>query len=107
MDNITIQLQDPIVYQDKRYDKLVLKKFRAKHFKHLPPELLELEYDDPTKISKKQSLDIALSCMPLFASLAEVPLEVIEELCIQDLFKVVEQFGPFLEKSLSSEAGGK
>lgn len=105
MDKMTVKLAEPVEVDGKTYESLTIGRFRAKHFKHMPKEMLDLEYDDPGKMSRRQNIEMAIAMMPLIAAMADVPTEVIEELTMGDLMEVVTRVGPFLAKSQSPDSG--
>ena len=99
--SLIVKLQEPVEYDSKTYDHLEIGKFKAKHFRLLPKGMLDMEED--AKMTTAESLEVAMEMLPLIASMSNVPEEVIGELGISDLLEVVNQFGPFLEKSLPKE----
>lgn len=97
-----IKLQFPIQYKNDNnenvvIDTLTLGRFKLKHLKVLPKELV-------TSGGKSKSVDPVV-LIPLVSQLAKIPEEAAEEIDIADLEKVVEIFEDFLSSSLGQ--GGK
>ena len=107
MDSVIVKLKNPVEFNKITYTELSIGKFRAKHFKYLPEEVFEFEYDDPKLMNKKQMLKLAIAMMPLIAAMANVPEEVVGELEVTDLMEVVDKIGPLLEASLPQKDGNK
>lgn len=100
MNSITIELKEPFDFKDQHYDKLTLGKFKAKHYQYIPDELFD--QIDENDLSNADKIKIGLKMMPLIAAMADVPEEVIGELCPEDFNKIQESLGPFLEQSLKT-----
>jgi len=76
---ITVELEDPIEWGEETIEKLVLKRPKAKDMEHLPA--------DPTF---KDLLLMAQKC-------ARVPRKVIQDLDSEDAISVVEAVSDFLD----------
>lgn len=102
MNEVKIDLKEPVEFDGKTYESLTLHKFKAKHFKALPSKfwdmVSELQEEDENKSAN--GMKLAIDMMPLVAALSNVPEEVIDELSVSDLMKVSAELGPFLEGSL-------
>jgi hypothetical protein len=104
---LPINLKTPVVIkkegqEDKTYTCLILRPFKAKHLRYLPKEMYEMADMTEEEIEKDQSLafKMAAAMIPLIAALADVDVEVIDDLKVEDLMEVVNNLTPFLAESL-------
>lgn len=79
---VTVQLDAPVTVGEKTYASLTFRKMKAK----------DLVAQDLVKGEQRQS-------MALFASMAGVPIGVIEELDVDDYEKLALEVAPLLGKS--------
>jgi len=111
----SVTISKPVTVGDKVYDTFTFDVFRTKHFKHMPDELYEVFVDqqeankegsteEQSRENKIQSMKLGFKMIPLVASICNVPEEVIDELEIEDMMKVMGAFNDFLaESSLLSD----
>lgn len=94
-------LQEPIVVDGTTYGVLTFEKLKAKHLKHIPEIMWELQETTKEDLEKnpltpKQNMQLITELIPLMAALANVPEDVIGELDINELTKVSELVMSFL-----------
>ncbi|SMC43248.1 Phage tail assembly chaperone protein, E, or 41 or 14 [Fulvimarina manganoxydans] len=82
---ITVKLEDPVEFDKKTYTELTFGKLKAKHLAAM--DLVKGESVKP---------------MAMYASMAGVPLPVIQELSIDEWEKVQEETIPLLGKSMQA-----
>lgn len=85
-DRITFQLEEPVTIGDKTITSLTLRKMKAKDL--VAGDLVQGE---------------TRKAMAMFASMAGVPLQVIEELSLDDFSRLGEEAAPLMGKSAAKK----
>lgn len=98
------QLQFPITTTIEGKETVITEvtvgRLKAKHLKLMPSSLVSGEGGGEGKVAIEPA-----TMLPLIAALTDLPIEVIEEMDMEDLTCVVEGVGAFFGKSASPQTG--
>lgn len=123
-----IVLEEPVWVDDKEYAMLIFGDIRAKHLQYIPNSFWNLldgddeirealnkkadikeveEIASKIRVNPGENIKLIQEMIPLFAALANVDKEVIEELTIPDLLAIFGKMPSFLAQPQSQKTGEK